>query len=188
MSSAAGAVPSLSGNPYGSYVGNPLGDGFSPRSVPDLNGQHSAPYPAAADLNGHHSAPYPAAADLNGHHSAPYPAAPELGRHRDGGYPPADDGDNRRREWYPPSPGSAPTRNDDDRTVPGTGRFDAPGPGLRGSDGPYYPADYLPGGYPAARPGPDGYLPPAGYPGTTPPASYTQDPYAPDGNGRRPRY
>ena len=172
--SAAAAVPSPTGNPYGSYVGSPPGDGFSSRSSPDLNGRPSAPYPATGDLSGRPS--------------APYQPAQELSRHRGASYPPAGDRDARGREWYPQSADSALTRDGNDGTVPGTGHFEAPGTGRHGSDGPYYPAGYLPGGYPAARPDQDGYLPPAGYPGTTPPASHTQDPYAPDGYGRRPRY
>jgi hypothetical protein len=159
-SSAAGAVPSPAGNPYGSYVSSPPSEGFSSRSAPDLNGRPSAPYPPAQ----------------------------ERSRHRGASYPPADDWDSRGREWYPQSADSALTRDGNEGTVPGTGRFEAPGTGRHGGDGPYYPAGYLPGGYPAARPGQDGYLPPAGYPGTTPPVSHTQDPYAPDGYGRRPRY
>ena len=234
--SSTGAAPSPSGNPYGSYVGNPVGDAFSSRSAADLNGHRSAPYPATGDHNGQRTAPYPAAGDLNsqrsanshrsaayppaedlnghrsaayppaddvnghrsaayppaddvnGHRSAPYPAAQELSRHRSDVYPLADDRDARGREWYPQSADSPLTRNGDERTMPGTGRFDAPGTGRRGGDGPYYPADYLPGEYPAARPSQDGYLPPADYPGAAPPASHTQDPYAPDGYGRRPRY
>jgi hypothetical protein len=146
-SSAAGAVPSPTGNPYGSYVASPPSDGFSSRST-------------TGDLNGRPSAPYP----------------------------PVGDRDARGREWYPQSADSALTRDGTEGTMPGTGRSETRGTGRHGGDGPYYPAGYLPGGYPAARPGQDGYLPPAGYPGTTPPASHTQDPYAPDGYGRRPRY
>jgi hypothetical protein len=187
-SSAAGTVPSPAGNPYGSYVGSPPSDGFSSRSAPDLNGRPSAPYPATGDLDSRASAPYPATGDLNSRASAPYPPTQELSRHRGASYPPAGDLDARGREWYPQSADSALTRDGNEGTVPGTGRFEAPGTGRHGGDGPYYPAGYLPGGYPAARPGQDGYLPPAGYPGTTPPASHTQDPYAPDGYGRRPRY
>jgi hypothetical protein len=164
-SAAAGPVPSPSGNPYGSYVGNPPSDGFAARSAADLNGHSSAAYPAVSDLSGHHSAPYPPAPDMNRYHSAPYlPAGSDS------------------RPWYPQPSASPLTGDNNGAAGPGPSEFETPGTGRRGGDGHYYPPDYQPGRYP-----PEGHLPPAGYP-STPSAPHAQDPYAPDGYGRRAGY
>ena len=171
-SSTTGPVPLPSGNPYGSYVGNLPSDGYPTRPAPDLNG--------------HRGAPYPAASDLNGYRSAPYPPAQEPDRYREGSYPPTA-GPDSQREWYPqPSPSPLP-RHSNGAAGPGPSESEAPGTGRRGRDGHYYPPDYRPGGYPSARPGQDGYLPPGGYPGA-PAVPYAQDPYGPDGYGRQSGY
>ncbi len=167
-SSTSGPIPLPSGNPYGSYVGNPPGDGYSARPAPDLNGYRGAQYPAASDLNGHRS--------------APYPPAQELDRYRDGSYPPAVSPDSHR-EWYPPSSAGPLARDSNGAAGPGPSEFEAPGSGRRARDGHYGPPDYRPGEYPSARPAQNGYLPPGGYAGA-PPVPYAQDPYGPDGYGR----
>ena len=158
------------GNPYGSYVGSPPGDGYSARPAPELNGHRGAPYPAASDQE----------------HSAPYPPAQEQDRYRDGSYPPAASPDSHR-EWYPQPSASPLPREGNGAAGPGQSEFEAPATGRHSGDGYYYPPGYRPSGYPSARPGQEGYLPSGGYPGA-PPVPHAQDPYAPDGYGRQAGY
>ncbi len=183
-SSAAGADPLASGNPYGSYVGSPPSDSFSSRSARDLNGHHSAPYPAGGDLNGHHSAPYPAGGDLSSYHSAPYPATPDLD-HRGGSYPAASELNGRHSAPYLPAPDLDRRGGSDPAADYRDGRRDWYPP--RGDNPLSYPAENPRGGYPASRPGPEGYLPAVGYPAGSA-APRAQDPYAQDGDRRRPGY
>jgi len=212
--SAAGAVPLPSGNPYGSYVGTTPSGGLPVRSAADLNRPGSGSYPAPQHPQApppqapHPQAPHPQAPHSQAPHSqaqapqAQPPRAPHSHRHGSGSYPPASDLGNSsgpgnssdlgnyRGNWYPQHGGSAPAGADELGTTPGPGGFDPQESGRRASAGQYYPdypADQLPGSYPAGRPGPEGYLP-TGYPRTPPRPAHAQDPYAPDGYGGRPGY
>jgi hypothetical protein len=186
--SAAGAVPLPSGNPYGSYVGTTPSGGLPIRSAADLNRPGSGSYPAPQ-----HSQAQPPQAPPP---QAPPPQAPRSHRHGSGSYPPASDLGNSsdlgnyRGNWYPQHGGSAPAGADELGPLPGPGGFDPQESGRRPSAGQYYPdypADQLPGSYPAGRPGQEGYLP-TGYPGTPPRRAHAQDPYPPDGYGGGPGY